>query len=184
MRHPHSLMAALATIGSIVACKPVRSPHDEPAARAAAALVERFVAADTSDNAEAAAALVLPLGNGIAYCELGTDGYNIASSVTLTDTIARRDTVWVVAKYEVLGTWWSEDSHHVGLNSARFRADPHPELDTFVVVRDSTGRLGISCDHHVPPNHPSPAHWSTVDTHFDSASLAAWNSVMPPSTRK
>jgi hypothetical protein len=139
--------------------------------------VRQFVTADTAGNEAAAEAFVLPLGDGTPYCELATDSYAITDSVRVESSVVHGDTAIVVVAYHVLGHAWSEDSHKVGSRAGRFHAEDQMESVTFYVVRDSTGRLGIDCDHRVPLNHPSVAHATGWLRNLDPASAAAWDSV-------
>lgn len=143
----------------------------------ASELVRHFVIADTGAAGKDAEALVLALGDGVPYCELATDFYWVTDSARLADSIARGDTGLVMVEYHVLGTVRSEDPHKVGPKTGRFSPDMHIERDTFYVTSDSSGRFGISCDHHVPPNHVSPAHALSWLRALDPRSQTAWDSV-------
>jgi hypothetical protein len=167
----------------MTACSRPPSPQESARVAEAAALVGRFITADTAGDEKAAGALVLPLGGGTPFCELATDGDDIAASAAIIDTVPFKDKVKVVVAYQVLGRAWTEDPHRVGPNDARFRRAPHTQIDTFYVVHDSGGRLGISCEHRAAPNHPTPVHWSAEVARFDRSSRAAWDSIVPPMSR-
>lgn len=140
-------------------------------------VVQRFIAADTAGRASDAIALVLPLGADVPYCELATDGYQVISGVALGPAIEKGDTGFVIVRYRVLGVANSEDPHLMGPRYWRFHADVHTEVDTFTVLRDSTGHLGIGCGPRIPPNHLGIEAWRENVSLLDAPSRRMWDSV-------
>ncbi len=82
----------------------------------ASQLVSRFIAADTSGDADTGQSLVFPYADpGVPYCELGFNGYEIAAGAQIISRAKLgRDSAMVVAKYRLLGSGWSEDANQVG----------------------------------------------------------------------
>src|SRR5712692_7182903 len=102
--HSRAVLAAATLLALHCARSP--APVDRARLREAASLVTRFITADTAGDQRAAETFVLPLGDGVPFCELATDHDDISAGAVVPDTFARSDTTGVVVAYHVIGSGW------------------------------------------------------------------------------
>ena len=142
--------------------------------QAAQALVARYVAADTSGQglADSTDALLLPCEGDRA-----TDEIEPVAKVAILSASGGRDSAHVTVEYRVLGEANSEDAVRAGATNWRFTKQVRAQIDTFVVVRDSTDQLRIVCGPY-PGNHWGVSVMKLRATHMDARSRIAWSSAL------
>jgi hypothetical protein len=157
-----------ATFSGIAACQEsirTRTISDADASR----LVRQFVALDSAGKGYLAAANRL-----FEPCEARvSDQVEPVTRVLLQPSHRSGDTIAVPVEYHIVGYATSHEEREVGPRNWRFRYAPVVQLDTFRVVRDSSGELRIACGPHYG-NHPSLTSMEWMSAKLDSASAAAW----------
>ena len=141
-------------------------------------LVRQFVALDSAGQGYLAEANSL-----FEPCEARVaDQVEPVSRILLSPSYGSGDTVAIPAEYHVVGHATSVDEREVGPRNWKFEYGPAIQVDTFRVVRDSTGKLRIACGPHYG-NHPALASMAWMLKKLDGASATDWKraqgSVLP-----
>ena len=147
-----------------VACTPAPRPSFTTAT--AESLAAYYVAQDTGGRGHGADSLVFPCEGDQAV-----DFIYLTDGVRLLAPDIRADTIRIVALYNTLGEVWGDDP-----TRWHFREQSTVDTNTFDVVRDSSGRIGIACG-SFHANHSTLAHLTDALEHLDDSSRVAWASV-------
>lgn len=159
--------AEFAALAAAVLLCAACAPHDRKLD--ASHLASLWVKADTMGDWEAADSLVAPCDS-----EMPPAPNEPMSRVVLRPPAVgtNRDTLVVLAIYQVLGTAYSEDPVTVGQLNWRFDAFPHADTTILRMAADSTGRLWIACGEFAP-NHRALSQMVEEVNALDSASRVA-----------
>lgn len=163
------LVAACVGVAAVGACQAgSRRPSISDAD--AVGLVRQFVALDSMGKGSLAVANRL-----FEPCDARvTDQVEPVTRILLRSSYKAGDTIAIPAEYHVVGYASSQDEREVGPQNWRFAYEPTVQVDTFRVLRDSTGELRIACGPHYG-NHPALGSMEWMSPKLDSASAVQWS---------
>jgi hypothetical protein len=164
MRYGLALALLLAWSG------PALGQHRPPSTADALALVNRYVAAETTGAWRKAYSLVTACRDG------GTDFTWVVTGVHVQKPYLRGDTVTVPVIYQTAGTIWETEPH-----VARFSTSQRADTAAFHVFLGARRHLWIDCN--VETNHVAASYLRGEATLLDSASRADWRAARLPRPR-